>query len=225
MTQISQDRIRNITTRFEKSFKSQPQLIVNGPGRVNLIGEHTDYNGLPVLPMAIERSITIAVAATDENRVELKNARTSFASRKFALEEIIHPYPDGDWGNFAKAAVHSLMQHGRLNEELEWDGWSGCQMLVDGDVPLGAGLSSSSALVVALALAFLSANKREMDPLKLADLMAEGERFVGTAGGGMDQAISLCAKEGSALKIDFFPLDAIEISLPESLDVVIADSL
>src|SRR5262249_20540411 len=92
-------------------------------------------------------------------------------------------------------------------------------------LPASGGLSSSSALVVANALAFLCANQVDLDKALLADLLAKGERYVGTEGGGMDQAASLLGKQGCALKIDFFPLRMRSVALPLGVSVVVINSL
>ncbi len=103
----------------------------------------------------------------------------------------------------------------------------GFDALVTGDVPSAGGLSSSSALVVAAALAFLAANDRidEFDRSTLSDFMAVAEHYVGTAGGGMDQTICLKAEEGAALRIDFFPLRTKAVPMPSDVLIVVANSL
>jgi N-acetylgalactosamine kinase len=193
-------------------------FLVRAPGRVNLIGEHTDYNGLPVLPMAIDRDICIIARPIDEPAVRLRNIDPAFEPREFAVSTSIPPYEQGDWGNYAKAAAQAIAE------------WSGRQLngfagLVCGDIPTGAGLSSSSAMVVASALAILRSNGLDMPKSELAELLARGERYVGTQGGGMDQTVSLMAEAGKALKIDFFPIRVAPGDLPFGQSVVVCNSL
>ena len=121
------------------------------PGRVNLIGEHTDYNGLPVLPIAIDRAVRIDFRVTGEAMVELRSPVARFAPLTFQLKRPIEAADQGDWSNYVRAAARGLMEHG---VELR----RGIEGTVSGDVPIASGLSSSSALVVASALALLKAN-------------------------------------------------------------------
>ncbi|MCC6483989.1 MAG: galactokinase [Armatimonadetes bacterium] len=192
--------------------------IVRAPGRVNLIGEHTDYNGLPVMPMALDRAIYAAFRALDEPVVRLVNTDESLPPREFGISQFIEPYAPGDWGNYAKAAVQALASHHSSAQR-------GFEAVVGGDIPGGAGLSSSSAMVVAMALAFAEVNDLDVRRATLADLLAEGERYVGTQGGGMDQTICLLAEAGTALQIEFLPTRIFPHKLPAGTSVVIANSL
>ena len=121
------------------------------PGRVNLIGEHTDYNGLPVLPIAIDRAVRIDFRVTGEAMVELRSPVARFAPLTFQLKRPIEAADQGDWSNYVRAAARGLLEYG---VELR----RGIEGTVSGDVPIASGLSSSSALVVASALALLKAN-------------------------------------------------------------------
>ena len=174
------------------------------PGRVNLIGEHTDYNGLPVLPIAIDRDVRIEFAVTDAPVVRLDSSVARFDPFAFQLKRPIEAAAQGDWSNYVRAAARGLMEHGVPLER-------GIEGTVTGDVPIASGLSSSSALVVAAALALLKANgvavgqgtgpdaPAALSRLELAALMARAERFVGLEGGGMDQAACLHGVAGHAL--------------------------
>lgn len=186
------------------------------PGRVNLIGEHVDYHGLPVLPMALERGIRVDFTPRDDDRVVLRNEDASFGERSFPVRAELKPGPAGDWGNYLMAAATTVAR--------EYGVATGIQGTVASDLPAAAGLSSSAALVVAVARALLSAADRAVPTLELARATAEGERFVGTAGGGMDQAASLCGRRGHALHIRFDPLEVTPVSLPVSWAVLIAHS-
>lgn len=202
---------------FDRAFGAPaPTHFVRAPGRVNLIGEHTDYNGLPVLPMAIERSVTVAIRARSDARVRLANVDPAFGLREFEIGESIEPYSRGDWGNYAKAAARALC--GRSAIARGFDG------VVHGDIPQAAGLSSSSALVVACALALVDVNDLDVTREELMELTARGERFVGTESGGMDQAICLGAKRGYAALIRFDPLQLEHVPIPSDWCFVIADS-
>ncbi len=160
-----------------------PTLVVRAPGRVNLIGEHIDYNGLSVLPMAIQRTVRLAVAPRTDGLVCVVNGDAGYGERAFRLESNIDRYPDGDWGNYPKAAAQALAR--------EYGADVGLDAAVDSDVPVAAGLSSSSALVVAVGLALAAVNNIEIARDSLGALTARAERYVGTLGGGMDQAVAL----------------------------------
>lgn len=215
---MNEPRVQQLIDGFEATFGRSPAFVVRAPGRVNLLGEHTDYNALPVLPMAIERAILIAGAPRDDRTAVLHNAGP-FPPRRHALARRIAPYETGDWGNYCKAAAQGLADH--YDEALP----RGADLLVDGDIPTGAGLSSSSALVVASALALLAANERHIPPQQLAELLPAAERYVGTLSGGMDQAICLLARAGHALRIDFAPLRCRPVPLPGDCAIVVCHSL
>ncbi|HZD06026.1 MAG TPA: hypothetical protein VE173_14040, partial [Longimicrobiales bacterium] len=127
------------------------------------------------------------------------------------------PRSPGDWGNYLMAPARHLSElHGTL---------AGFDAVLDSDVPVAAGLSSSAALVVAVGLALDAVNGLGYEPLELADAMARAERFVGTQGGGMDQAISLGARSHHAARIDFDPLRMTHVVVPEGWRFVVAHTL
>jgi galactokinase len=194
-----------------------PTLLVRAPGRVNLIGEHIDYNGLSVLPMAIQRHVMLIVRPRTDRVVRVASTAPGHEPRDFEVAETIPPFPTGDWGNYVKAAIQALeREHGSL---------AGFDALIHSTVPVAAGLSSSSALVIGVALALLTANRRSWDPLPLAEAMAQAERYTGTQGGGMDQAISLGAVEGTASRVDFAPLRITPVPVPPAWRFIVAHSL
>lgn len=184
------------------------------PGRVNLIGEHIDYHGLPVLPMALQRGIRIEFAARRDDVVVLRNADPRFGERRFTVAPDLAPGPPGDWGNYAMAAAVTVASR--------YGARTGLEGTLSSDLPPAAGLSSSSALVVAVARALLHAQGLSPDPVELAEALAEGERFVGTAGGGMDQAASLLGVAGHAMEIFFRPLEARPVPFPGDWAVLVA---
>src|SRR5258707_6591244 len=132
----------------------------------------------------------------------------------YQLQAGTRPFAAGDWGNYHKAAAQGLLSL------LGPAGVRGGDFLVDSDVPPGAGLSSSSALVIASALALLAINDRGLPPLQLAELTATAERYVGTQSGGMDQAVCLLGQAGHALRIDFDPLHARAIAVAYATHVI-----
>ena len=202
---------------FESLFGENPEWCVHAPGRVNLIGDHTDYNGLPVFPMAIQRCVTIIGRTRPDDLVRVTNRDSEFGPVEFKLEANMIPGPSGSWENYVKAGTRAVAD--------EWRAKVGFDALISSDIPVAAGLSSSSALVVACGLATCRANGLSLPLTTMADLMAGAERFVGTQGGGMDQAACLGGKQGSAVRIDFAPLRWQLVDVPTDWRFVVAHTL
>src|SRR5437867_3618835 len=212
----------DLAAAFAQAFGAPPSSagpvhVVRAPGRMNLIGEHIDYCGLPVFPMALRQSVRIAFHPRADWETRLVNRDPRFAPSAFAVSESIPPAPAGDWSNYARAAAQALAQR--------FPDVRGVDALVESDLPIAAGLSSSSALVVAMALAIMHANRVTVPSLELMDLLGRGERYVGTAGGGMDQAIILGAQAGCASRIDFHPLRLTPTAVPADWQFIVASSL
>lgn len=212
-------------SRLERTFRetygdAAGARLLQAPGRVNLIGDHTDYNGLPVFPMAIRRRITLLFRPRQDNRVRVQNRDPEFPDRTFEADLWIPPAEGSDWSNYIRAGVQAVVR--RIGDGGPVQGWEG---VVSSDLPRAAGLSSSSALVVASALATLSVNDAALDRLELADLLARGEQYVGTQGGGMDQAICLGGQADHAFRIDFGPLRMTPTRIPEGWVFLVASSL
>lgn len=209
---------------FHEHFTGSGEpFVVRSPGRVNLIGEHMDYNGLPVLPMAIEQAILVAFLPRTDGVVRMRNLDPKYPEVVFDNAHDLPRSPQGSWDNYCKAALQ------KLNAELKPDTLPGMDMLFTSTLPVAAGLSSSSALVVACALCYLAALDRtlgqDITRLELADHMASAEHYVGTRGGGMDQTCILNAEHGHACKIDFFPIRVENAPVPEGVSIVVCDSM
>jgi N-acetylgalactosamine kinase len=212
-------RAKRLAIQVRATLGDDAQIFaVRAPGRVNLIGEHTDYSGLPVLPVAIDRSTIVVAAANTTGEIEVANADPAWPSRRFAIERQIPPYESGDWANYLKAAVKGVIDRFPARE------FRGMSMGVDGRVPPAAGLSSSSALTVSTAMAFMAVNGLELEALETATMVARSERYVGTHGGGMDQAVSILGRRDHALFIEFDPLRVRAIRMPANAALVVADS-
>ena len=210
---MSMDALR---VAFEARFSADPVHLSRAPGRVNLIGEHTDYNDLPVLPMALQREVRIALRPRDDGIVRVANVLDEFEPVKFEIGPGIEESPPGHWGNYVKAPANELARRFAI--------WRGFDGVVMSDVPVASGLSSSSALVNAVGLALASINEVDLEPLVMADVMADAERYTGTRGGGMDQAISMGARAGSAALINFAPLRLRHVAVPADWCFVVADT-
>jgi N-acetylgalactosamine kinase len=193
-------------------------LAARAPGRVNLIGEHTDYSGLPVLPVAIDRSTIVVVAANTTGEIEVANVDPTWPARRFAIERQISPYATGDWANYVKAAIQGVIDHFPARH------LRGMSMVVGSTVPPASGLSSSSALTVSTAMAFMAINVLELEPIETATMVARSERYVGTHGGAMDQSVSILGRRDHALSIEFDPIRVRAVKMPANAALVVADS-
>ncbi len=199
---------------FHKRFHRPPRLIVRAPGRVNLIGEHTDYNHGFVLPLAIDRAIWIALEPRDDRRVVVYSADFE-QSGEFSLDQLKHE--QAGWLEYLKGVAWSLQDAGHT-----LGGWQG---VVQGDVPRGAGLSSSAALEVATARAFAAVSGWDWEPLGMAKLGQRAEnRWVGVHCGIMDQLISATGQAGHAVLIDCRSLELSPVPFPPGAAVAILDT-
>jgi galactokinase len=208
---------------FERTYARRPAALVQGPGRVNLIGEHTDYNDGFVLPMAIDRAVYLALAPRDDGRVRLHSDDLG-GDGTFALADTRDQEARGDardrdvgWLEYGKAVAWSLQDAG-----FALTGFDGA---VASDVPVGAGLSSSAALELAVASAFHVTSGLAWDPPAVAVRMQRAENlWVGVQTGIMDQLVSAAAVKGHALLIDCRDLSVEPVPLPGGVDVVILDT-
>jgi galactokinase len=189
--------------------------VVSVPGRVNLIGEHVDYHNLPVLPMAIQRSVRVAYRVRVDGQI--RAASDVYGDRTFEWTTHLEASAPGDWVNYVKAAAQAV--------EGKWQLACGIDAAVVSDLPPAAGLSSSSALLVAFTLALLRANGIEASFEELMEVLPEGEYFVGTRGGGMDHAAVLAGRAGHALLIDFSPVSVTPVPIPNGWAFLVAHCL
>ncbi len=191
-----------------------PEQTVTVPGRANLIGEHIDYHGLPVLPIALRRAIRVRFTPRDGSLIRASSA--PYGEREFTWTGDLAPVAPGDWENYLRAAARTVAAR--------WGLGRGIDAAVSSDLPPAAGLSSSSALIVAFTLALLRANDRHPSFEELMEVLPDGEQFVGTRGGGMDHAAVLGSKAGCASLISFNPVRLRHIPLPPSWAFLVAHS-
>ncbi|MDE2125768.1 MAG: galactokinase [Armatimonadetes bacterium] len=208
-----------VVEEHRRQFRCSPQLIARAPGRVNLIGEHTDYNDGFVFPAAIERSVMIGASPRDDRTVLAWSAQFQRPTR-FNLDTIQHARTHASaWSNYLRAMAALLPDTGIP--------LCGLNCTIAGSVPLGAGLSSSAAMLVACGLCLSTAAGVPLSGVALALLAQRAEReFVGVNVGIMDQYISALGQRGHALLIDTRSLEFKPAPLPEAgLSIVIADTL
>ncbi len=216
------ERFLGLTEKFTQVYGSEPENISRSPGRINLIGEHTDYNGCPVLPIAVDRDMIAAFSATADGSIHLKNISEDFPAKSFTASSDIPPFSTGDWGNYAKAAVQAVMRHPasqKINQI------KGIKCMFSGTIPIAAGMSSSTSIVVSTAYAFMKANGINIEKEELSEVLKKAEWYVGTQGGGMDQAIEINSAAGHALKIDFNPFGFIKVPLPKGFRTIVINSM
>ncbi|KAF8939160.1 galactokinase [Dissophora ornata] len=202
----------DLSIQFEKRYGRVPDFIARSPGRVNLIGEHIDYAGFGVLPMAIEDDCLIAVAVDETSSdVKFANLNEKYSPLEFTPKSKQEGYVDINpeahiWSNYFAAGYRGLL------DEVHIENPKGMLCLMSGTVPTGAGLSSSSAFVCCSVIATIKAQESLLGGNKmpsaheLAVISIRSERHVGTMGGGMDQACSILSKPKSALFIEFHPV-------------------
>lgn len=213
-----------IADAYRAIYGKPPTHIVRAPGRVNLMGDHTDYNDGFVLPMAIDRWVWIALAPRSDRQVHLHSQEMG-AAISFHLDEL--EQPGEGWAAYVEGVAWALMQRGApeqggLPEGVEIGGWQGVLL---GEVPMGAGLSSSAALEMAVARAFCATAEVSWEPklMALAGQRAEND-WVGMNCGIMDQLISAAGQADHALRIDCRSLDYDAVRLPPDTAVVVLDT-
>lgn len=203
-----------VTAEFQKHFGQPPAHIVRAPGRVNLIGEHTDYNDGFVFPMAIDRAAWIALRPRDDKRVIVRSVDFN-QTAEFTLD---HLSKAGDeWIEYVKGVAWALTEAGYA-----LGGWEG---VLAADVPIGAGLSSSAALEMATARAFNLTSNFLWNPAAIAKLGQKAEnQWVGAQTGIMDQMISASGQADHALLIDCRSLETQLVPLPPGTVIVVLDT-
>lgn len=198
----------------QKRFEGVPRWLLRAPGRVNLIGEHTDYNDGFVLPMAIDRWVWLAVRPREDRRVVCE----SLDMENVADFDLDRMDKDSEaWNEYLKGVAWALQDAGK-----ELRGWEG---VLKGDIPIGAGLSSSAALEMAAAKAFALASDLPWNPREMARLCQQAEReWVGVNCGVMDQMICALGEVDHGLLIDCRTLETEQIPLPRGCTILILDT-
>lgn len=204
-----------VIASFSASFGDSPDLVVRAPGRVNLIGEHTDYNDGFVLPCAIGPSTMVAAGKRDDREVQIIAADFGDDTDSFSLDAIGRS--EQGWANYVRGMVDALQRAGYS--------LSGAKLAIAGNLPKGAGLSSSASLEVAVGQAMLALAGTDIDRTRLAQIAQAAEcDFVGTKCGIMDQLISAQGTAGNALLIDCRTLGLTDAPIPDEVAIMIVHS-
>lgn len=220
-------RYRRALAAFASRYGPGEVIAYHAPGRVNLIGEHTDYNHGYVLPVALDRDVLICARPRSDRQVHLLNSEPEFEERHFVISKNIPPQPVGDWANYVQGPAQLL-------EREQGPGLRGFDAWTDGatpyGVPRGAGLSSSSALTVASAVTLVGSNGIRLEGAELAEACSRAEWYVGTRGGIMDHFISVLAQHGHALFLDCRPTAEgsgytfRQVPIPSGYSIIVIDS-
>jgi galactokinase len=215
MTPSDQSLHSVVSESFAASFDAAPTLTARAPGRVNLIGEHTDYNGGFVLPCAISPATMVAASPRSDREVHVVAADFGHAIDRFDLTAI--GASKLGWADYVRGMIDALQKQGFA--------LGGANLAIAGNLPKGAGLSSSASLEVAVGQAMLALAGTDIDRTRLAQIaqMAECD-FVGTKCGIMDQLISAQGKAGKALLIDCRSLALSDVPVPDDVAIMIVHS-
>jgi galactokinase len=204
-----------ILTAYQKHYQGKPGFLVTAPGRINLIGEHTDYSEGFVLPVAINRDITIAFTPREDRLIK---AFSQDFNENIQLDLDQFQRNQDGWAEYIKGTAWALTDAG-----YHLQGWQG---VIAGNIPAGAGLSSSAAFLVAVAKTFCLASNITLTPTDLAVISRNAESdWVGVNVGIMDQLISAAGKENHAVLLDCRSLDYEYIPIPSGISLVVMDTM
>ena len=207
--------VDNAAAGFRTTFGGDPAGVAFAPGRVNLIGDHVDYNEGLVLPMPLACGTAVAWRLREDRNVVVKAADLGGESHAFNLGE------DAPVASGWRSLVHGMVAMTAREVPLE----RGLEMLVQGDLPRGSGLSSSASLCVAIGRAVAEAAQRPMEPVPMARLaQAVEHEFAGVACGIMDQMASAAGRQGCAMLLDCRSLEARHVPIPKDWSVLVLQS-
>lgn len=209
--------LETVVTEFQRIYGTRPEKIARAPGRVNLIGEHTDYNDGFVMPIAIDREVMMSARARDDHKIcvtalDIDGGQTDV----FDTDDIPH-HPDYRWANYLRGVAYFLQQEG---VELR-----GMDAVFTSNLPSGAGLSSSAALEVCTATMMQAYARKQLNKVVIAQVCQRSENnFVGVKSGIMDQYASALGEAGAAIKIDCRLLTYETVKLPKGVSIIVADT-
>lgn len=207
---------KKVVEAFRSRFHEAPSMVVRAPGRVNLIGEHTDYNDGFVLPVAVDRAAWLALAPRDDpwvtaRAVDMKNDEVTFPVDRT-------PSSSGGWADYPKGVAWALLEQNLQPQ--------GINCVLTSDVPVGAGMSSSAAVEVVFGYAWDQLGNFGLSLSELALLCQKAEnQYVGVNCGIMDQMISACGRAGHAMMLDSRTLERAYFRMPDGVAIVVADTM
>lgn len=203
-----------VTAAFQARFGHLPEIVVRAPGRVNLIGGHTDYNEGYVLPVAVDRAAWVAAAPIAAREALVRSLDLDM---DVIIPLDVTPASDRGWADYPRGVAWALQEHGLK--------LAGMEAVLTSDVPVGAGLSSSAAVEVAFAYTWQQLSDFELDRRDLALICQRAENdYVGVNCGVMDQVASAMGAEGQALLLDCRTVEIESVPLPADVTIVVADT-
>lgn len=209
--------VKNIAKEeFKKKFGCEPTMLSYAPGRVNLIGEHTDYNDGFVMPCAIKFGTAIAAKKNGTNKIRVFAVDAGRDYDEFEIGPSLERHESKTWSNYLRGVTKLISEKGHKIE--------GMDVAISGDVPLGAGLSSSAALEVAFGNLISNANNLNIPLQEIALIGQATEAYIGCKCGIMDQTISACGTKDHALRIDCRSLELLQVKVPSDLVILIVNS-
>jgi galactokinase len=204
-----------VVQAFQARFQHKPEIIVRAPGRINLIGGHTDYNDGFVLPVAVDRAAWLAASPREEPEAIVRALDMGNDEARFPVDQVP---ASGGWSDYPKGIVWAF-----LTRDLQPKGLSS---VLTSDIPVGAGMSSSAAVELAFAYTWSQLGNFDIPRSDLALLCQQAENeYVGVNCGIMDQMISACGKAGHAMLLDTRTLEQGHFPMPKGTAIVVADSL
>ena len=201
---------------FEEKFGAKPEMMSYAPGRVNIIGEHTDYNDGFVMPCAIKFGTAIAARKNGTDRMRVLAVDVNGEYDEFPVTADMDKHESKTWSNYLRGVTKLICERGCKFEGLD--------VAIAGDVPLGAGLSSSASLEVAFGNLISQAYGLGIELQDIALIGQAAEAFIGCKCGIMDQTISACGKKGCVMRLDCRTLDKQHVKVPEGLEILIVNS-
>ena len=216
MTQSVSQQHDLVQVLFEQQFKRSAEVVCHAPGRVNLIGDHTDYNDGFVLPAAINYGTTIAASKREDNIVKVSAHDCEEQISEFVLNEIVFD-EQMMWSNYVKGSLQALLK--------TFPDINGANLVVSGNVPQGAGLSSSASFEIAILKTFTQLYQLDLNGVTAALMGQQAENnFVGCNCGIMDQLISAMGQKGHAMLLDCKDLSFEDAPIPDDLSLFIVNS-
>ncbi len=225
--------------KFIKKYGDKEVVITRSPGRVNLLGRHIEHKGGSINVMSIDRETLLAASPRDDDIINLANVNKNFKEYSFSLLETIKQCDKTDWLDFiesdnilqmvvdSKGEWVNYVKAGLLRLQLNDRGrlLSGMDMMFSGNIPMAAGLSSSSSIVVATSEAVVALNNLDLKVKDFIHLCGEGEWFVGSRGGAGDHAAMKCGKMNKITHIEFCPFEIKDsVDFPSDYQIVVANS-
>ncbi|MCD6219355.1 hypothetical protein J7K43_03100 [Candidatus Calescamantes bacterium] len=224
--------ISSLLSRYLEIFGREELSLYRIPARVNLMGMHIEHRGGYVNHISLPYENFFLVSSGNKGEYKFFNLREEFPPRKFKVEKYLSSLrrdswlgfiekieiSQGDWGNYLLASILRLAKNYSLEKS------PGLKGIIGGDVPIGSGLSSSSTLVVGIALAIIENNYLPLSREELVEICGEAEWFVGTRGGAGDHGAMLLGKKGKILHLRFFPLTYEYLDFPSNLSLIVAHS-